>query len=215
MSSPLFCLKFQDEVDESSAYTIISWLQSLDNLDGALWVALDVIGGLDVEVKREENKVELLLPPSHSSWSRGLTAMYIAKTVDAWYELCLSLVTLLFFLADELAEWYPSLLVEIPPVFYGVVMLKSVAGRPMSAGIKGVSEVSNPDDVMSHMHNMNVSSSRTVLLPIYSLADRLLVQSRDNHGLPHATHCFLDASELLQSISPTWGTGFNIVDLHS
>ena len=195
-------LKFRDEVDENSAYTIIGRLQTLEDLDGALRVALDVIGGFDVEVKREEDEVELLLPPSHSGWSRGLTAVYIAKTIDARYELCLSLVALLFFLADELVEWDPSLLAEILAVFRGVAMLKFVASQPMSAGIEGASEPSNADDVVSRMRNMNVSSSRTVLSPIYSLADRLLVQSGDTHGLPGAAHRFLDASGLLQSISP-------------
>jgi len=135
-----------------------------------------VIGGFDVEVKQEEDELELLLLPSHSGWSRGVTAVYIAKTIDARYELCLSLVALLFFLADELSEWDPSLLAA-------QCCNAQVHSQPTDeCRYRRYFRSDNADDVVSRMRNMNVSSSRTVLSPIYSLADRLLVKSGDTMG---------------------------------
>lgn len=206
--------KFREELDEGSVHWIIGRLQSLDDLDAATRTVLDVIGGFDVEVKREEDEVELLLPPPHSDWSRALTTTYIAKTVDARYDISLSLVTLLFFLADELSEWDPSLLAEIFAVFRGVAMLKFVVRQPAGAAFDTPlvpSDLSTPDDVVSRMRNMNVSSSRTRLSPTYSLIHRLLAQSGDTHGLPGAAHRFLDATGLLQSITPAHATKYEVL----
>jgi nuclear pore complex protein Nup160 len=58
---------------------------------------------------------------------------------------------------------------------------------------------------------MNVSHSKTFAPPIYSLIHRLLAQSGDTHGLPGAAHRFLDATGLLQSISPAHATKFEVV----
>jgi nuclear pore complex protein Nup160 len=206
--------KFRDAIDEGSASWIIGRLQSITNIDIATRTVLDVIGGFDMEIKREEDEVELLLPPPNSDWSRALTAAYIAKTVEARYDLCLSLVTLLFFLSDELSEWDSALLAEVFAVFRGVAMLQFVARHPagqpsdMSAS---VSDHLTPDDVVSRMRNMNVSHSKTLITPTYSLIHCLIAQSGDTHGLPGAAHRFLDATGLLQSVSPAHATKFEIL----
>lgn len=207
-------LKFTEAIDEGSASWIIGRLQSITDLDAATRTVLDVIGGFDMEIKREEDEVELLLPPPHSYWSRALTAAYIIKTTEARYDLCLSLVTLLFFLSDELSEWDPALLAEVLAVFRGVAMLRFVARHPAGPH-SDMSAVSNdqltPDDVVSRMRNMNVSHGKTLTSPTYSLVHRLLAQSGDIHGLPGAAHRFLDATGLLQSVSPAHATKFEIV----
>ncbi|RDB20540.1 hypothetical protein Hypma_012453 [Hypsizygus marmoreus] len=206
--------QFREEMDDGSVHWIIGRLQSIDDLDAATRTALDVIGGFDVEVKREEDEVELLLPPSHSDWWRALTATYVAKSVDARYDLCLSLVTLLFFLADDLSDWDPSLLAEIFAVFRGVAMLRFVIRQPagqVSVAPSISSDINTPDDVVSRMRNMNVSHNRTHLSPTYSIIHRLLAQSGDNHGLPGAAHRFLDATGLLQSVSPAHATKYEVL----
>jgi nuclear pore complex protein Nup160 len=206
-------LKFREAIDEGSASWIIGRLQSITDIDTATRTVLDVIGGFDMEIKREEDEVELLLPP-HSNWSRALTGAYISKTIEARYDLSLSLVTLLFFLSDELSEWDPALLAEVFAVFRGVAMLRFVARQPAGPP-SDMSAVSNdhltPDDVVLRMRNMNVSHSKTLITPTYSLVHRLLAQAGDTHGLPGAAHRFLDATGLLQSISPAHATKFEII----
>ncbi|KAF8227965.1 hypothetical protein L208DRAFT_1490549 [Tricholoma matsutake] len=207
-------LKFREAIDEGSASWIIGRLQSISDIDTAARTVLDVIGGFDMEIKREEDEVELLLPPPRSHWSRALTAAYITKTIEVRYDLCLSLVTLLFFLSEELSEWDPALLAEVFAVFRGVAMLRFVARQPAGPP-PDMSAISNdhstPDDVVTRMRNMNVSHSKTLVFPTYSLIYRLLDQSGDTHGLPGAAHRFLDATGLLQSISPAHATKFEIL----
>lgn len=194
-------------LDEGSKSWILGRLQSIDSLDSAARTILDVIGGFDVEVKREEDEVELLLPPPQSDWSRALTAAYITTTVSARYELCLSLVTLLFFLADELEEWDPSLLAEVFAVFRGTAILRFVARQP--AGDPSVAKDGGPtDDVISRLRNMQVSRSRIHATPTHSLLHRLLAQSGHTPMLPGAAHRFLDSTGLLQSVSPAQVTKF-------
>ncbi|GLB33440.1 putative nucleoporin Nup120/160 [Lyophyllum shimeji] len=207
--------RFREEMDEGSLHWIIGRLQSIEDLDSAARKALDIIGGFDVEVKREEDEVELLLPPPHSEWARALTAAYISKTVDARYELALALVTLLFFLSDEISEWDPSLLAEIFAVFRGVAILRFTARHPASAASDtppATSDLLSADDVVHRMRNMNVSrSSKTLLSPTYSIVHRLLAESGDTHGLPGAAHRFLDSIGLLQSVSPANATKYEVL----
>lgn len=66
-----------------------------------------MIGGLDTGVKREEDEVELLLPPPDSDWFRGLSFSYTTTSSIARYDLCLCLMALFFFLVDDLPEWDP------------------------------------------------------------------------------------------------------------
>ncbi|KAF5387735.1 hypothetical protein D9615_000062 [Tricholomella constricta] len=205
---------FREEMDEGSMHWIIGRLQSIEDLDSATRTALDIIGGFDVEVKREEDEVELLLPPPNSDWSRALAAAYISKTIDARYDLALALVTLLFFLSDEISDWDPSLLAEIFAVFRGIAMLRYVARQPAGAASDTPPAPSNvsADDVVSRMRSMNVSrSSKSLLSPTYSLIHRLLAQSGDTYGLPGAAHRFLDATGLLQSISPANATKYEVL----
>ncbi|KAG5654657.1 hypothetical protein H0H81_009905 [Sphagnurus paluster] len=205
---------FREEMDEGSMHWIIGRLQSIDDLDSATRTVLDIIGGFDVDVKREEDEVELLLPPPHNDWSRALAAAYISKTIDARYDLALALVTLLFFLSDEISEWDPTLLAEIFAVFRGIAMLRYAARQPAAAPVDALpppTDVS-ADDVILRMRNMTVSRiNKSHLSPTYSLIDRLLAQFGDTHSLPGAAHRFLDATGLLQSISPANATKYEVL----
>lgn len=206
--------QFREALDEGSTSWIIGRLQSIDDLDTATRTVLDVIGGFDMEIKREEDEVELLLPPPHTDWSRALSAAYITSTIDARYDICLSLVTLLFFLAEELSQWDPLLLAEVFAVFRGVAMLRFVARQPageISGSGPPSDDMLSPDEVASRMRNMNVSRNRANFNPTYSLIHRLLAQSGDSHGLPGAAHRFLDSTGLLQSVSPAHATKFEVL----
>ncbi|KAJ7781667.1 nucleoporin Nup120/160-domain-containing protein [Mycena metata] len=166
-------------------------------LTAATRTALDVIGGFDSDVKREEDEVELLLPPPNSDWSRALTATYVTATVSARYDLCLSLATLLSF-----------------AVFRGIAILRFLSRRPAGdpSGSRPATEDA-ADEVISRLRNMQVSRSLrgTHFAPTYSLIHRLLVQPADTIGLPGAAHRFLDSTGLLQSISPANATKYEVI----
>ena len=201
---------FRTDLDEADDSWITGRLQSIEDLDQAIRFGLDIIGGLaDNEVKLEEEEVELLLPTTESEWSRALTASFIGMTVNARYDLCLTIIALLHFLAEDLGEWDPSLLAEVLVVFRGLAMLRYVAHQ--AAGDSKRDTPGDPDDFVSRMQNMNVSQSRTRSLPVYSLLHRLLPRSWGQKGLIESAHQFLDSSGLLQSVSPAHATRSEVV----
>lgn len=202
---------FKASLDEPSEVSIIARLQGIEDLDGAVRIILDLVAGFEQEVKQEEDEVELLLPSSRSDWTTALSASYITTTVHARYDICIALVTLLFFLADDLKEWDPSLVEEVFAVFRGLAMLRSVARQP-AADTGGEQEASDEllttDDVIARMSNMHVSRNQPRFVPTFSLLHRLAGQSGETMELPGAAHRFLDASGVLQSTSPARVTQF-------
>ncbi|KIK65722.1 hypothetical protein GYMLUDRAFT_158902 [Collybiopsis luxurians FD-317 M1] len=195
---------FKDVLDDGARNWLAGRLSSIDNLEDAIRTSLDVIGGLDMGVKREEDEVELLLPPPDSDWFRGLTASFVIVSVNARYNLCLCLMAYYFFLVDNLLDWDPSLLAEVFAVFRGTATLRYVVQQPSNAATNApLDDISSADDVVSLLQNMQVSRNRNLSTPTYSLVHRLLLQSSTNHVLPGAAHRFLDDTGLLQSITPS------------
>ncbi|KAF7301595.1 hypothetical protein MIND_00725000 [Mycena indigotica] len=205
---------FEDQLDDGAKAWMAGRLQTVPDLDGAIRTALDIIGGFDSDVKREEDEVELLLPPPQSDWSRALTAAYITVTVNARYDLCLALLTLLFFCSEELDSWDPALLAEVFAVFRGIAVLRLISQQP-TGDTAGSSDGSKnaADDVISRLQNMQVSRSLrgTHFTPTYSLIHTLLIGHPDTLGLPGAAHRFLDSTGLLQSISPAMATKYEVI----
>jgi hypothetical protein len=202
---------FKATLDEPSEASIIARLQDIEDLDGAVRIILDLVAGFEQEVKQEEDEVELLLPSSRSDWTTALSASYISTAVHARYDICMALVTLLFFLSDDLKEWDPSLVEEVFAVFRGLAMLQSVARQP-AADTDGEQEASDEllttDDVIARMSNMHVSRNQARFVPTFSLLHRLAAQSGETTELPGAAHRFLDAIGMLQSTSPARVTQF-------
>lgn len=196
---------FKATLDEASEASIIARLQGIEDLDGAVRIILDLVAGFEQEVKQEEDEVELLLPSSRSDWTTALSASYIYTAVHARYDICMALVTLLFFLADDLKEWDPSLVEEVFAVFRGLAMLQSVVRQP-AADTGGEQdapdELLTTDDVIARMSNMHVSRNQARFVPTFSLLHRLTAQSGETTELPGAAHRFLDATGILQSTSP-------------
>jgi len=156
-------------------------------------------GLADNEVKLEEEEVELVPPTTESEWSRGLAASFIGMTVSARYDLCLTIIAFLRFLAEDLGDRDPSLLAEVFVVFRGLAVLRHVAQQ--AAGDNEEDTLGEPDDFVSRMRNMNVSQPRTRSLPVYSLLHRLLRRSWGQKGLIEAAHHFLDSMGFLQSVN--------------
>lgn len=204
-------LDLKSAVDEGLDSWISGRLQGIGNLEEASRFVLDIVGGFDKDVKREEEEVELLLPPTNLEWSRALTAAYATSSINARYDLSLALLTLLFYVSEEVPQWDPSLLAEIFVVFRGVALLRYTSRQSAGSAASSSHDVNSDDDVILKMRNMNVSSTRTRLEPSYSLLHRLLIQLGTPTGLPSAAHHFLDATGLLQSLSPAHATKYEVL----
>ena len=205
---------FREELDDGLENWILGRLHGITHIDQSIRGALDIVGGFDMEIKREEDEVALLIPPPQSEWWKSMISAYIMTSVEARYELCLSMFTLLFFLSDDLVRWDPSLLAEVFAVFRGIAMLRFVSRQP--AGDRNwlrshPGDVISPDDVAASLRNMHVSAKRDQFTPAYSLIHRLLPPSGDPRALPGVAHRFLDDTGLLQSSSPAQATKSEIL----
>ncbi|KAI0347005.1 hypothetical protein BDW22DRAFT_1367225 [Trametopsis cervina] len=204
-------LDLRGQLDEGFDSWLVGRLQSVGNIEDSARLVLDIIGGFDQDVKREEEEVELLLPAVNAELSGALTASYATFSVNARYDLALALITLLFFLPDEIPHWDPSLLAEIFVVFRGVALLRHAARQPAGFGTLQTQDAGSEDDMIAKMRNMNVSAGRSWHEPSYSLLHRLLSQFGTQSGLPAAAHHSLDATGLLQSLSPAHVTKYEVM----
>ncbi|OCH95867.1 hypothetical protein OBBRIDRAFT_744376 [Obba rivulosa] len=208
-------LNIRDEFDEGFESWISGRLQAVGDIQAAVRFTLDIIGGFDKEVKREEIEVELLVPPVCSDWTKAVTSAYVTASVHARYDLCLALMTLLFFISRDLQLWDPSLLAEIFVVFRGVAMLQYITRQPAgdrAAASSAGDTASSDEEVVMKMRNMHVSSSRPGFTPTYSLVHRLVTQyGGSSPELPASAHQFLDATGLLQSFSPAHATKLELL----
>lgn len=205
-------LDFKEYFDDATQNWIITRLQDVEDLDKDIRVTLDLVAGFDPQVKREEDEVELLLPPTRSEWRVALTAAYVSISVHVRYDICLALMALLFFLADDLKEWDQSLLEEVFAVFRGLAILRCAARQPTADGAQdsSPSDYANTDDVIARMNNMQVSRNHSRFAPTSSLVHRLIAQTGECNELPGSAHRFLDSVGLLQSTSPAHATLFEV-----
>ena len=201
-------IKFKDSLDEGAVDWVVGRLQSFD-VDHFTRTALDSIGGFDMAVKHEVTDAELLSVVPSSPWELCQAAAYTATTIEARYDLCLCVVVLLFLLSDELPTWDASLLAEVFAVFRGVAMLRYAASHPAD-NPDSTATIASPDDVVTQMRNMNVSNSKFHFASRTSVLQLLMSPSTTADGIASTAHNFLDASGLLQSLSPAHATKYEI-----
>ena len=202
-----------EDIDEGLESWILGGLQSIDDLDAATRLVLDIVGGFDTIIKREEEDTRNL-PQATSEWALGLTTAYLTYTIHARYEFSICLIILIFFLSEELPQWDPSLLAEIFAVFRGVAMLRYTSqqssgnGVPSTAGSRGSF---NPDDVVSRLRSLDVSRGSTTCASNSLLHNMLARLGSSGLPLPGAAHEFLDRTGLLQDTSPAHASMLNVV----
>ncbi|KAF8974708.1 nucleoporin Nup120/160-domain-containing protein [Flammula alnicola] len=205
-------IKFKDTLDEGSQSWFTGRIQSIADMDAATRNALDSIGGFDLAIKREDMDTELLSLPPSSEWLRSQAAAYITTTIEARYDLCLCLIILLFFQAEELQSWDASLLAEVFAVFRGLATLRFVASQPAEGrNTQDSATVPSPDDMIAQMRNMNVSNSKLQAASKSSLVHLLIAQTVASDGIASIAHNFLDSTGLLQSLSPAHATKHEIL----
>ncbi|KAK0206120.1 nucleoporin Nup120/160-domain-containing protein [Desarmillaria ectypa] len=205
-------LRFNETLDDKFRSWLLGRLRSMSSLSDEVRAMLDYVGGLETGVKREDD-APASIPPPRSQWTRAVTASYVIATTNARYDLCLSIVTLLFFLAPEIGQWDPSLLAEVFALFRGTAVMRHVIREPSGLPVRPLEDdVSAADDVVSLMQNMHVSRNRGETAQSFSLVHRLLDYFGDSQvGLPGAAHGFLDTAGLLQSVSLSHATSNEIV----
>lgn len=181
-------------------------LGAVEDMDQAIRSILDVIVGLDKAVKQEEDEVELIIPAVTTQWSRALVASYIGETVEARYQLCISLATLLFFIGEGTKQYDPALLSEVFAVIRGVAMLRFLS-QQTAGDLEGARpNLQESDDVVARLNSLHMSKMGKDPHPTYSLIHQLLTQSGHSSLLPLAAHHFLDQLGLFNSVSPALAT---------
>lgn len=197
---------YKNAIDESLDAWVTERLNNIEDFDAEIHTALDVIGGLDKAVKREEDEVELILPPASLEWIRGLATSYLTETIEIRYNLCLALIVLLFLIVDDLQTCDPALLAEVFSVIRGVAMNRYLC-RQSAGDLEGrkpimQSESMTADDVASRLDNMHMSRGGKNPAPSYSLIHQLLSETGHPSRLPAAPHYFLDQIGLLSGETP-------------
>ncbi|KAI0038000.1 hypothetical protein FA95DRAFT_1684755 [Auriscalpium vulgare] len=212
---------FKEEVDEGLESWILGRLQSVEDIDAATRLVLDLVGGFDKEIKREEDEVEMLLPQTVSNFSVALTAAFTTHTIAARYDFCLSLIALLFFMSEDLTQWDPALLAEVFAVFRGIAMLRYAIEQPAAdthittRGTRGASV--EADEVVARLRTLDVSRGSGAggpRAPGPPLIRSLLAQMGGPSGnapLPGAAHVFLDSTGLLQATSPAHASRLEVL----
>ena len=195
---------FRNSLDDGAGSWLVGRLQSVVDLEASTRLVLDLVGGFDRAVKMEEDEVELLLPQHVSVHTRMLTAAYATYSVQARHDFILALVALLFFFAEDLEDWDPSLLSEIFAVFRGVAMLRYVAEQP-AFDAAPFTVVDDADEVAARLRTLGMSrSAPAAAAPTPALFPCLLEQiggAAVYAPLAVAAHAFLDMSGLLQATS--------------
>jgi nuclear pore complex protein Nup160 len=195
---------FRDSLDDGAESWLVGRLQSVANLEDSTRLVLDLVGGFDRAVKMEEDEVELLLPQHVSTYTRMLAASYATHSVQVRYDFILALVALLFFFAEDLEDWDPSLLSEIFAVFRGVAMLRYAAEQP-AFDAAPFTTVDDADEVAARLRTLGMSrSAPAASAPTPALFPCLLEQiggAAVDAPLAVAAHAFLDMSGLLQATS--------------
>ncbi|KAK7696575.1 hypothetical protein QCA50_001233 [Cerrena zonata] len=197
-------LSLTEHLDEGFDEWINGRLQTIEDIQNEARVVLNLIGGLDKQVKAEEEEASesLLLSPI-LEWRRALVSSYATTCVHARYDHCVALITLLIFLAPNLDEWDPNLLAEILVVFRGIAILRYTSRQP--AGTPSP-DPGSEEEVIASLRNMNFSSTVPQYAPSVSLFHRLIEHDNSPKGIPGAAHAFLDNTGLLQSLSPAYAT---------
>jgi nuclear pore complex protein Nup160 len=194
----------RDSLDDGAESWLVGRLQSVADLEASTRLVLDLVGGFDRAVKMEEDEVELLLPQQVSVYTRMLAASYATHSVQARYDFILALVALLFFFAEDLEDWDPSLLSEIFAVFRGVSMLRYAAEQP-AFDATPFTAVDDTDEVAARLRTLGMSrSAPAASAPTPALFPCLLEQiggAAVDAPLAVAAHAFLDMSGLLQATS--------------
>jgi len=201
---------FQDQarrvgIRESLTEGTLEWftrrLHGVGDLKAGVGAVINAIRRFDSDVELEEaNDSSTPVIAESSSLSTDLAIAYLVSAISARHDLCLSLFTLLFFIADDLSTWNPSILGEVLAIFRGISMLRQIVTQPIGPYDGQDTEQADSEDVVRRMQNLNLSNIGLTYRT--SLIRSFLPQSSNNHFLVEARR-FLGSTGLLQPVSPS------------
>jgi hypothetical protein len=164
----------------------------------AVLVSLDE----DVEVKLEDESEEIDSPNVvEGEWARAMAASYVSSTMQARYDVALSIVTLLIYVTDkhpDLISSEPSVLGEAFAALHAISSLRHVCRTP-GGDPRGSRPRSREDDVTLRLDEMTMNGlSRRRNAPTYSLLHLIMPPTFPTSYTPTAAHRFLRLNGILR-----------------
>lgn len=210
------CVSSLEDPRQDITNTVLQQLVDVSDLGVQFEQVLDVLTSIPSDIKVEETEDSSGPDISSGSsslpvtrWSRGVAIAYVHASVEARYELCLTLVLLLFHIGDRRQELSPVLLARIFATFRNLTILRYLAWQPAGDpdGTQSASLMDPDIAVLRGLQNMAVSSRRPtsgvasrVFRPTYSLNYRLLEEGASETALlPQAALRYFSMVDLLSS----------------
>lgn len=214
------CVDSIDDLREDVTRFVLEEITETEDLNLPLDRALDIITTVDSEVKVEDPEFSLdgnHIPPPATCWERGVVTAYINASIEARYELCSSLVLLLFQIEGRRRELSPALLSRFFAVFRNVCISRYLSWQPAGDPDGTTSATIDQDLVMIRgFQNMAVSNGQrgnptSQSSPSYSLVYRLMDEVKSAEGpLPEAAFAHFQMMSLLTSYDVAETTHYEV-----
>ncbi|CAE6454482.1 unnamed protein product [Rhizoctonia solani] len=198
-------------VPEGPAAFVRSGLGMLDDLEDAVLQALNVVGRLEYIVKMEDPEGGMGLAVGHDGeLKKALTTAYIAQSIEARYDLCLSILLLLLFIALDDPDTLKSSVAAARAcvMFHALGLLRSLAKQSAGdlAGVSGgYGDVE--DDVLARFEALGFASPAPGAIgvgrsgPQYSLVHSLLPRANLSTSVLQSAHAFIRESGVLTDVA--------------
>ncbi|CEL59495.1 Nuclear pore complex protein Nup160 OS=Mus musculus GN=Nup160 PE=1 SV=2 [Rhizoctonia solani AG-1 IB] len=192
---------------EGPAAFVRSGLGMLGDLEDAVLQALDVVGRLDHVVKLEDPDGGMGLAIGHDGeFKKALTTAYVAQSIESRYDLCLSILLLLLFIALDSPDTLKSSIAAARAcvAFHALGLLRSLTKQSAGdlAGVSGgYGDVE--DDVLARFEAMGFASPAPGAIgvgrsgPQYSLVHSLLPRANLSASVLQSAHAFIREAGVL------------------
>jgi nuclear pore complex protein Nup160 len=179
----------------------------LGDLEDAVLQALDVVGRLDYVVKLEDPDGGMGLAIGHDGeFKKALTTAYVAQSIESRYDLCLSVLLLLLFIALDSPDTLKSSIAAARAcvAFHALGLLRSLTKQSAGdlAGVSGgYGDVE--DDVLARFEAMGFASPAPGAIgvgrsgPQYSLVHSLLPRANLSASVLQSAHGFIREAGVL------------------
>ncbi|KAG9102343.1 hypothetical protein FRC06_002102 [Ceratobasidium sp. 370] len=219
-------------IPEGPAAFVRAGLSMLGDLEDAVNAALGVITRLEYVVKVEAEDPDASFNPSlgvghDGEWKKALTTAYIAHTIEARYDLCLSLLVLLLFLALDAPDTLRSspAAARACGAFHALGLLRALI-RQSAGDMDGVAGGygEGEDDILARFETLGFASPGPGMGPMgirtgpqYSLVHALLPRATLTSSVLQSAHAFVREigvwADLLNGNGDTEGTGVGALGL--
>ncbi|QRV87591.1 nucleoporin [Ceratobasidium sp. AG-Ba] len=216
-------------VPDGPAAFVRAGLDRLGDIEDAITAALGVITRLEYVVKVEMEDPDASFNPSlgvshDGEWKKALTTAYVAHTIEARYDLCLSVLVLLLFLALDTPEALRSspAAARACGTFHALGLLRALI-RQSAGDMDGVAGGygEGEDDILARFETLGFASPAPGMEirtgPQYSIIHALLPRATLTSTVLQSAHSFVRETgvlaDLLSPSGDTEGTGVGSLGL--